>query len=129
MLQCSHVIFQARGLQQRFGDGSFAIRERYALSGTGAALYKLPVAARNALPVAACSPRFAAVPFLFVADAITAKLGKRGWRSGALLQAQLLRAIIVQHWRLLVLIMFLSDFFFFCSRSVCPTLCPTFTPQ
>lgn len=70
-------------------------------------------------PVAACSPRFAAVTFLFVVDVITAKLGKRGWINGALPQIQLIGVIIVHYLRLLVLIIFLSLFFFFPFLGLC----------
>lgn len=67
-----------------------------------------------------CFVQVPTVTFLSGADAITAKLGKRGWRNGALPQAQLIRAIIVQHLRLLVLVIFLSDYYFFV---VVPGLC------
>lgn len=48
---------------------------------------------------------------LIVADATSADLWRRGWRNAAIPEKQLMFAITVQHLKLL-LIIFLSDFFF-----------------
>ena len=53
---CSHTIFRVGGVQQRFGDGGLTIRERYALAGASAALYKFPSRWLPAHPALLLSP-------------------------------------------------------------------------